>query len=118
MTNTDLKLQLQELIGNSVALQSLPAEAQEIRSKAMLSADDATMKQFITVLSSEAKQLEKIDADTASQTEEISNLIEEAKQLEKEAKKEIRKEAEVSERTESESKAEDLLKELDKISDN
>lgn len=117
MNTTDLKLQLQELIENSVALKSLPPEARDIRTKAMLSADDATIKQFITVLGNEAKQLGKIDADMAKQTKEISSLIEEAKQLEQEAKREIRKEAEVSERTESESKAEELLKKLDDISD-
>lgn len=118
MNSTDLKLKLQELIENSVALQSLPEEARNVRTKAMLEANDATMKQFITVLENETKQLQKIDADTASQTEEINSLIEEAKQLEKEAKREIRKEEEVSERAAEESKAEDILKELDNISDN
>jgi len=117
MNSTELKLHLQELIDNSSALKSLPPDAREMRTKAMLGADEATMKQFISVLESEAKQLEKIDSDMSNQTNEINNLIEEAKQLEKEAKRELRKADEETERAEEESKAEDILKKLDDISD-
>lgn len=117
MNSTELKLQLQELIANSTALKSLPQEARDMRANAMLNADEDTMKQFVAVLENESAQLQKIDDDMASQTDEINSLIAEAKQLEKDAQREIRKDAEVSERTDSETKAEDLLKKLDEISD-
>ncbi len=116
MTNPLLKSQLQELIANSAALNSLPQEARDIRINAMLNADDATMQQFIDVFTNEAMQLEKINQDMAKDAEEIGGLIAEAKQLEKEAEREIRKEAEGSERAGEEAKAEDLLKQLDEIS--
>jgi len=115
MTNTQLQMQLQELIANSAALNSLPQEARDIRTNAMLSADDSTMQQFIDVLSNEAMQLEKINQDMASQTEEIGVLVAEAKQLEKQAERAISKEAESSERAGEEAQADALLKQLDEI---
>lgn len=113
----EIKLRLQELIKNSPAIQSLLEADREARTKAMLSADDDTMNQFIAVLENEAAQMQKLDSDMASKTEEINSLLAEANQLEKEAQREIRKEAEASERAGEESKAEDLLKQLDDIAD-
>jgi len=117
MNTMEIKLQLQELIENSPALQSLPEEAREVRKKAMLSADDDTMNQFIAVLESEASQMKKIDDDMASKTEEINKLLAEAKQLEQEAQREVRKQEESIERESEQLKADELLKKLDDIAD-
>jgi len=115
MTTTNLKMQLQELIANSAAIQSLPEEARDLRTNTMLNADDETMQQFIDVLTNEAKQLEKINQDMANETEEINKLIAEAKQLGKQAEREIRKDAEATERIKDDLRAEALLKKLDEI---
>jgi hypothetical protein len=117
MTTASLKIQLQELIANSAAIQSLPEEARQIREDTMLNADDETMQQFIDVLTNEANQLEKINQEMENEAEEINKLIAEAKQLGKQAEREIRKDAEVTERIKDDLRAEALLKQLDEITD-
>ncbi|MCD6109824.1 hypothetical protein J7J83_03645 [bacterium] len=115
MNSTELKLKLQDLISNSVALKSLPEEAQKIRTQAMLNSDDDTMMQFIAVLENESKQIKVIDDNATKETEKITQLLDEAKTLEKEAEREVRKEEENLEHTKEESEAEALLKKLDDI---
>ena len=115
MSDVNIKLKLQELIDNSVALKSLPEKARKMRTEAMLNADDDTMKQFIAVLENEAKQVQAINDDMADKTQEINALLSEAKQLEQEAKRELRKEEENQERANEEKEAEDILKKLDEI---
>jgi hypothetical protein len=117
MADVNLKLKLQDLIDNSPALSSLPEADREVRKKAMLSADDETMQQFVAVLENESAQMQKLDEDMAVQTEEINSLITEANELEKEAKRELRKQEEKTERSEEKQKAEALLKKLDEVDD-
>ena len=117
MNTTEIKETLQKLIDNSPALSSLPEADREVRKKAMLSADDETMQQFVAVLENESAQMQKLDEDMADQTEEINGLIAEANQLEKEAERELRKQEEKTERSEEKQKAEALLKKLDEIDD-
>jgi hypothetical protein len=111
----DTKEQLTLLIENSRTLKSLPGTEKESRKTAMLNADEATMKNFIQILEREAQKIEKVDSSFQKEFNEIEGLITEAKQLENNLKRDMRKDAEVNERTESESKAEDILKELDNI---
>ncbi len=109
----DLKAKLQQLMKNSPTFQSLSPEDQKIRAKAMLSANEEVMKNFIDIFEQEAKEMNKINQDYAGQTDEINNLLSEADQLEKQVNRAIIKEKEGAARSTEEEEADNLLKKLE-----
>ena len=111
----DVKKHLHALIKNSATFKSLPEAERKARTDMMLSADEATMQKFIAILEKEVKGMEKVEADFQKSATEIEGLVAEAQALEKEANRIIRKEEEATERAGEEKAADELLKQLDDI---
>lgn len=112
---TDLKQQLQELLNQSEAIQSLPAAQKKAQIERMLSATPSQMKQLITVFEEEVAELQSIDEEFLSHEEEINELITVVKKEKSVAKRKDRIEKEKVSNASDQEKANMLLKKLDDI---
>jgi len=110
----DKKTYLATLLKDSASFNSLPEDARNIQFKAILSAPQDEMEQFISILEEEKAAMNSINEDFLKQAGEIEHLVAEAKQLEVHAKSEIRHEKEEKLTLEEQKTADALLKQIEK----